>query len=416
MARRGRRPGTPTMGASIEQTGPDTHRIRWSQVEDGKRRQVQTTIHGSPTEAEAYRAQVVHDKQTKGYHDPEEYRAKYAPPANLLEGLLAWADAGEKDELSASTVRLNKGLVRTVAEAIHEATGIPRTEPLPVTVLGRPLFDQLKPILGRRGVTVPRRALLALWNGWDWLAGDPASWPQVPRCPSSKRGYLPPGRLYGRTEAPTLAQCDAMLRYLRVQALRSDVLGLAVILRYTGLRVGQVQAIHREDIDLTAGTLYVRKGKSKREQAEARTIPLSCHLLAEPVFRALIEGASADARIVRVKNTKSIVTAWEAATAAGEVPRYTWDPPNRIYARPDQAFRAALQAHMTNERMPPDVVSHLVGHARTKDTSEKLREIHYGRSLEEHARAAVDELPPVNWTGPQVPDGVVRFEAHARTG
>ena len=140
------------------------------------------------------------------------------------------------------------------------------------------------------------------------------------------------------------------------------------------------------------------------------------HLLADPVFRALIEGASADARIVRVKNTKSIVTAWEAATAAGEVPRYTWDPPNRIYARPDQAFRAALQAHMTNERMPPDVVSHLVGHARTKDASEKLREIHYGRSLEEHARTAVDDLPPVDWTGAQFPDGVVRFEAHARPG
>ena len=408
MARRGRKPGTLTMGASIEHIPPDRYRIRWSQLEDGKRCQRQTTVRGTRADAEEYRALVIRDRQTKGYHDPDEHRAKYAPAANLLEGMHAWLEATEADGLSPSTARLYRGIIGTLAEAIHEATDTPDSEPLPVTVLGRPLFDQLKPILGRRGATVPRRALLQLWNAWGWLADDSASWSQIPRRPSTKRGFIPPGRSYGPTIAPTLAECDAMLRHLRGMRLWSDALGLAVIMRYTGLRVGQVQTIRREDIDLTAGTLMVRGGRSAQERASMRRVPLSRHLLAEPVFSALLAGKSAAERIVRVENTRSIRAGWKAATVAGEVPRHTWDPENRSYARPDHAFRAALQAHLTSERVASDVVSHLVGHAHG------LRGTHYGRNLLPDARAAVDDLPPVDWTGPQPLEGVVPFEAHSR--
>ena len=406
MARRGRRPGTQTMGASIEQTGPDTYRIRWSQLEGDKRKQRQHTIRGTRADAEAYRALVIHDRETKGYHDPEEHRGKYEPAANLLEGMLAWLDAAENDGLQPSTVQRYRGLITTLAEALHEATGIPETEPLPVDLLGRPLFDQLKPILRRRGETVPRYGLLQLWNAWGWLADDPASWPRVPQRPSTKRGYIPPGRQYGPTIAPTIAHCDSALRRLRGLRIRNDALGLALVMRYTGLRVRQAQAILREDIDLTAGTLTVRVGKSAQERAAMRQVPLSRHLMAEPVFRAFLDGVPPEERIIRAENTKSIKTAWEAATEAGEVPRHTWAPKNRDQARPDHAFRAAFQAHLTSERVDPDVINHLVGHAHG------LRGTHYGRELGALARAAVDALPPVDWTGPELPEGVVKLEAH----
>ena len=410
MARRGRRTGTHTMGASIEPTGVDTYRIRWSQLEEGERRQRQFTVRGTRADAEAYRALVVRDREAKGYHDPHEHRARYAPPASLVDGMLAWLDAAEKDGLAASSARLYRGLVTTLAEAIYEATGTPETEPLPVTILGRPLFDKLKPILQRRGETLPRRALLQLWNTWGWLADDPSTWTHIPARPSTKRGYIPKGHVYGPTIAPTLAHCDAALRHLQLSRSRNDSLGLALIMRYTGLRLRQVQAIRREDIDLKAGTLTVRTGKSAQERAAMRRVPLPRHLMGEALFRALIEGRSADERVIHAENTSSIRKAWEAATKAEEVPRHTWAPPNRILARPDHAFRAALQAHLTSERVAPDIINYLVGHAQG------LRGTHYGRDLDEEARAAVDGLPPVDWTGPEQPEGVVRFEARKSAG
>jgi len=248
------------------------------------------------------------------------------------------------------------------------------------------------------------------------MEGDPKSWAQIPDQPKLKSGFVPRGRLYGSTTAPDLAHCDAVLRRLREAPGKADTLGLAMVMRFTGLRVGQGKAIRRQDIDLTKGTLTVRTGKSRREKADMRIVPLSRHLLVEPLFRALVDGAAAAERVLEVTSTKSIRAAWEDAEAAGEVPRHVWAPPNRERARPDHAFRAALLAHMTTDRVAGDVVSYLVGHSPNEDASARLREIHYGRSLMEEAREAVDALPAIDWTGPQLPAGVVSFEAHARAG
>lgn len=64
---------------------------------------------------------------------------------------------------------------------------------------------------------------------------------------------------------------------------------------------------------------------------------------------------------------------------------------------PDHAFRAAFQGHMEGERVPREVIDHLVGHAGD------LRAIHYGRDLLDDARAAVDALKPIDWIGPMAP-------------
>ena len=422
------------MGASIDQTGPDTYRVRWSQVEDGRRRPRQTTVRGTRTEAEAYRAVVVHDLRTKGYHDPAEHRARYAPPANLTDGLLAWlawaetdgtalpGEDPEKGGLAPSTAYRYRGRLLLLVEAIYEAEGLPETEPLPVTVLGRPLFNKLKPILARRGATVPNQSLDLLWQAWEWLGGDPKSWPQVPAQPREKRGFVPPGRSYGPTEAPTLAHADATLRHLKGRRLHSDAVVVAVVMRYTGLRVGQVQAINREDINLETGSLVVRTGKSRREKAEKRIIPLSRHLLAEPLFRAAVERTKPGERVFRGRGSGVISAAWGEASEAGEVPAYTWAPPNRARQRPAHAFRAALMAHLKDQRVASDVIGLLVGHAHGNQggdnggSAERLRATHYGRGLADEARAAVDALLPVDWIGPVTPSGVVPFPAREGAG
>jgi hypothetical protein len=411
------------VGASIEQTGPDTYRVRWSQVEDGRRRPRQTTVRGTRTEAEAYRAVVVHDLRTKGFHDPSEHRPGYHDPANLADGLLAWLKAAEQDGtalpgedpekggLAPSTVRGYRGQLLLLLAAIHQAEGIPTSEPL---------LNKLKPILARRGATVPNQSLALLWEAWTWLADDPKSWSQVPVQPRVKRGFVPPGRTYGVTVAPTLAHADAALRHLAVRRVRRDSVAVAVVMRYTGLRISQVVAIHREDLDLASGSLLVRKGKTRAENADRRIVPLSRHLLAEPLFRAAVERAKPGGPVFRTQGSQVIDEAWEAATAAGEVPLYTWAPPNRTNRRVNHAFRAVLIAYLRDRHVASDVIGLLVGHVRgnrdRQDPGEKVEATHYGRTLDDEAREVVDTLDPVDWIGPQPLPGVVPFKAREGTG
>lgn len=79
------------------------------------------------------------------------------------------------------------------------------------------------------------------------------------------------------TVAPTWAECDACLASLRpsTAAFRA-----AVLMRYTGLRVGQACQITFGDFHPERGTLTVRGqlGKSRSERA-GRIVPVSPHLL-----------------------------------------------------------------------------------------------------------------------------------------
>ncbi|GDX81858.1 hypothetical protein LBMAG42_36690 [Deltaproteobacteria bacterium] len=297
--------------------------------------------------------------------------------------------------------------MRFVAKGIHEVEKIPPTQPLPVTLLGRRLFDALKPVLERRGKSSPRAYLRVMWTAWGWLVDDPKTWPHVPPRPSLPRGYLPPPKVYGRTTAPSPAHADACLRRLAVRSSRGGTLLCGIVMRYTGLRLRQVTGILRQDIDITARTPVVRNGKTKQERADMRVVPLSRHLLAEPRFRAALDAAPAGAHVVRATSPASVIRAsWQDATTHDGVLKGLWAPPNRANARPDHAFRASLQAHLTEQRVSKDVIDFLVGHAGG------LRAVHYGRDLLKDAREAVDGLPPIDWGDAAVETGkVVRLRS-----
>jgi len=238
---------------------------------------------------------------------------------------------------------------------------------------------------------------------WLWVADDPASWPGVPPAPREKKRVLPRVPVYGAPLAPTLAEEDACLRHISPNAVESRRIG--AMLRFTGLRISQVLAVQRKHLDLAAGTLRVVVGKSRQEAAEQRVIPLSRHLLVD--VREQAEGLEPDdylfpawgARRNRPANVRAVAfhEAWEAATAAGEVRRAVWDPPNRKIARPQQAFRAGFQAYMRGAGVGEEVIDALVGHR-----GRSVRSRHYAGSdtLEDRMRAAVDGMPPIDWRGP----------------
>lgn len=393
--------------ASIEDKGGGKWRVRWREKRvDGGWAPREVTVDGSAEDAEAYRLDVIRDLRGKGHHDPAERQARHAPPANLIDGMLAAITSWVADGLSASSAGTYRDAVRFCAEAIHEVTGIPTTQPLPVALLSRPLFDALKPVLARRGETAPRAYLRVMWSCWGWIAHDPVAWPHTPPRPPSPRGYLPPPKVYGRTTAPRPEDTDACLRHLARRS-RGGTLLCAVVMRYTGLRLRQVTGIFREDVNLEAGSLLVRNGKTKQERADMRVVPLSRHLLAEPRFRAALDAAPVGARVVRATSPASVIRdSWQDATTHDGVLKGLWAPPNRTNTRPDHAFRASLQAHLTEQRVSKDVIDFLVGHAGG------LRAVHYGRDLLKDAREAVDGLPPIDWGDAAVETGkVVRLRS-----
>lgn len=76
--------------ASIEDKGGGRWRIRWREKRpEGSWAQPEVTVHGSAEDAEAYRLVVIRDLRERGHHDPAVQRARHAPPATVLDGMIA---------------------------------------------------------------------------------------------------------------------------------------------------------------------------------------------------------------------------------------------------------------------------------------------------------------------------------------
>lgn len=237
---------------------------------------------------------------------------------------------------------------------------------------------------------------------WSWVADDPRAYPGVVAPPRVSKAILPRAQVYRASTAPTVAELDACLRHISANAPSSRRIG--IIMRFTGLRIFQVLAIHREDVHLAESLLTVRVGKSEAEDAERRTIPLSSHLIAElrpwlmevPVGSPLFTASKARPTAAGPKRrSETFATAWTRATVAGQVRERVWNPPNRRKARPEHAFRASLQGFWRMQGVEEAVIDALVGHApgSTRDR------FYAGAELIEKMRVAVGLLPAVDWVG-----------------
>ena len=103
----------------------------------------------------------------------------------------------------------------------------------------------------------------------------PASWSQVGTVGLRAGSGCPDGNFWRKSSHPVIPhywnpqQVERLLDSLAALGLRRARVA-ALIMWRTGLRVGETVALEWRDIDVTAGSLLVRRGKGGR----GRTVPL----------------------------------------------------------------------------------------------------------------------------------------------
>lgn len=401
---------------SVDDLGGGRYKIRWRELlpgEDGKpergedgrliRRSRSLTVEGKAARDEAV-ARVRRALLEEGeYLSPT---ASEVPRiANLETAAVAWLEWKKTRCKPRSVVAYATHMARFFA-LLRKLRGIGKDEVVYANVLSRDLLIScMREWQGtshsESWVYSCSRSVIDMWR---WVSDDSERYPGVPLPPREAKMVLPRVPIYIAPPAPTVAELDACLRRLSPDATESRRVG--TLLRYTGLRISQVVGMKRQDIDLEHATLTVTVGKSRQEEAEQRTIPLSPHLIREIaswlrlrkpddfLFPAWgVVGAKRHA----TKKDEPFRDAWNEATRLGEARKSVWKPANRHIARPAHAFRAGFQAYLRTQGVGEEVIDALVGHH-----GRSLRASHYAGidTLWDRMQEAVEIIPAIDWAGP----------------
>ena len=416
---------------SVQNLGPGKYKIRWRELvpgDDGlpergpdgrlRRRARSLTVRGKTARDEAV-ARI-----RRALLDEGEYQlptaAEEPEMANLEHAALAWLE-WKRTRCKPRSVVTYATHIKRFFEMTRQIRSIRAEAMVPGDVLTRDLLIECIrrwQELGRSEAWVYSASRSAM-DLWRWVSDDPVQYPGVPVPPREAKRVLPRTPLYVAPPAPTMAELDACLRHISLDAEESRRVG--VLLRFTGLRISQVLALRRDDIALEAMSLTVRIGKSRQEEAEQRTIPISRHLVAEIarwvaprapgsyLFPAW--GSHKQHERHAARKNEPFHQAWASATKSGEARRAVWAPPNRRIARPQHAFRAGFQAFMRSQGIGEEVIDALVGHH-----GRSLRARHYAGtdSLWERMVEAMALLPVIDWRGPVGEQGSNVVELQAR--
>lgn len=197
------------------------------------------------------------------------------------------------------------------------------------------------------------RTVEAFWL-WCWDQDELAEW--VPRV---RRLDLPAAE-HRATRAPTWAEMDACVDAFKPRKKDDErpwQWRVAVVMRFTGLRVGQVMGLEWADFDLDAGLLYFpgRLGKTAFEKL-GRVVPLSPHLVTHLAAWGqrdgwLIESGRAAGVREREFRSRDMARAWRRAGVRPEV----WQQ------RPDHAFRKGFTSELKRAGADPEAAEYLVG-------------------------------------------------------
>lgn len=201
-----------------------------------------------------------------------------------------------------------------------------------------------------RALVTKRKIAETVHRWWRWCAEQDAFEAHTPK----PRSVRLPRAVASRTVAPTWAEMDRV-----VHALTGWRRRLALVLRFTGLRVSQAMGLRWADVDLEAGHLVVRPelGKSPSERA-GRVVPISEHLVAELRTWERSEdwliavGERVTVERDRAARAEMMRRAWERSGVRREV----WE------RRPQHAFRKGLRSGLARLGADRDAIEYLIGH------------------------------------------------------
>lgn len=323
------------------------------------------------------------------------------PVATNLEAAAAdWLRARAARGIAASSVRKYATNLTRFFDTVRGVRELRADVAVTADVLSRSLVADV--ILALRARDLSESTIYStastILDMWGWASDDPDSYPGLPTPPRDASAVRPPPPIYTAPPPPTLDEVDACIRHISSRAFVAHA--AAVMMRFTGLRISQVLGVRCGDVDGAAGTVRVRVGKSRREKAGNRVVPVSPHLL--EVVGPWLRAREPEAPLVRRRSdmrsrsgkqhlpSATISDAWEAATQAGETRRDVWAPANRKQARPEHAFRAAFIRHLASHGVRDPAIDFLVGHHPSG-----VRARHYAEPEMAELVEAVACLPPI---------------------
>lgn len=394
-------------GVSTAALADGRWRVRWREnVTDGtttKRVQRERVVRDQSTAMKLSEKILRKIEAGELFEDPVRVEIK---PASLDAVLNGWLRGRAARGLSPNTIESYGGRIARVLRTWRAMLKLDEKTPVPGSVLTRDGIVKVTAAMRADGQSegTLHGTIQTLVSAWSWASDDAATYPGITPAPrdTSDLALRPP--VYGETTAPTMAECDEVIKRVRALGGKADRIALpvSVIARCTGLRCGQVLGIRACDVNLDEALLTVVTGKGRRETSQRRTVPIAPVLV--PFLKPYVEAALAVAPTAplfprradslgqsRGGPNKTLARCWSAAADAKKVRREVWAPENRVVGRPDHAFRAAFQAHLVEGGVADAVINILVGHAGG------LRDVHYGGAAARMGamRKAVALIPPL---------------------
>ncbi|MEM6927084.1 MAG: tyrosine-type recombinase/integrase [Myxococcota bacterium] len=329
--------------ATLEKRG-DWWTIRWTEPKPGgegrrwRRHRVRTR-----RQAEKLRIEIEDAVRIEGSWVPAAARPLSTPLSEVIEAFLAHSDRSNAPSTTLRKRQMLKLLTRHLGD---EA----RVDGLSYESLGGFHAWLRNPETGRhlhgRGPETCRKIIGEVELMWRWASirqargqfrGVPA-----PDSLDLKRAAAP------EAQAPTWAEMDACIHAANGWQKR-----LYIVLRCTGLRVGQAMGLQWSDLDLDKGILRFRGelGKTKHER-RGRRQPLAPVLL-EPLreWDRRSEWIIECPRRERVARARDAARAWHRAG----IPEEKW-------AQPHHAFRKGWATGLQLAGVDKEAIEYMQGH------------------------------------------------------
>lgn len=352
------------MATVVYREDRDCWEVRWAE------QVITATSHTWKWRRKSCRTQTIAKQLARQIEDAAALGQRWQESASMRQLAVDWIAASQANGHRAATTRHRASLLESWLAWWGD-------RPLPeLSLVELERYQQSLPGAGRAAATRHRKILVVeqLWRwGWDRRSAYPGL-PQPSRL-TGPGGALPPAPVVA-TAAPTWADVDAMIGHLLQPWHRQA----ALLMRYGGLRAGQVCGLEWRDLDLDRGTLHLRASVRGAKGQRSRVVPLSPALVASlRQWERPAEGGLLFPR--RYRDTQgqprsgphrpdALIEPFRRAWSLSGVPESRWgvdaavagSDQERAHASPSHAIRRCLRTELLRLGVEEPVVLYLVGH------------------------------------------------------